>query len=323
MEINMTLNLTPKQQLFCDEYLVDLNATRAALRAGYSAGTALNGSLMRLPKIRLYLDEKMGEAAQKAQITKDMVLAELYKIAFGNMGNYFDEHGCIKPMHLLSEDAKAALWSTSVSDTGSGGTAAAVTKFRLYNKLTALDKIAKHLNLYKPEVKEAKVKYVYLDRDSLTADDRFEDKTVKKPRNSSLKPEDGSLKREENSLKPKENSLKPEAGSLKREENSLKPEAGSGKRDENLREEYEVLQADDDEILVDGAGIPYGHVRVPNPDNFIDLNETPEQLLARIGMKPPVAKPPKNNFSWGSKDRFNGNARGMIRRKPGEKWLLR
>jgi phage terminase small subunit len=55
----MLTPLTPKQQRFCDEYLIDLNATKAALRAGYSGATALSGQLMLLPKIKHYLSDKI------------------------------------------------------------------------------------------------------------------------------------------------------------------------------------------------------------------------------------------------------------------------
>jgi phage terminase small subunit len=81
--------LTPKQQRFCDEYLVDLNATKAALRAGYSGATALNGKLMTIPKIRYYLQQRTEAATRKAQVNHEMILNELCKMAFGNMGNYF------------------------------------------------------------------------------------------------------------------------------------------------------------------------------------------------------------------------------------------
>lgn len=111
--------LTPKQQLFCDEYLTDLNATRAALRAGYSTTTALNGQLMALPKIRSYIKEHTEAATQKLQVNRDRVLAELCKIAFGNFGNYYLPDGSLKPMQALSDDEKAALWHVK---TGADGT---------------------------------------------------------------------------------------------------------------------------------------------------------------------------------------------------------
>jgi hypothetical protein len=175
MKTNVADFLTPKQRKFCDEYLIDMNASRAALRAGYSASTALNGQLMAMSKIKLYLQQRTEEIAQKVQVTPDMVMRELCKIAFGNMGNYFLPDGRMKAMHELSDDEKAALWSISVNDDGSGSSVTATTKFRMYNKLSALDKIAKHLNFYKPEEKKPEIRYVYLDKADMTEDDWFED----------------------------------------------------------------------------------------------------------------------------------------------------
>jgi len=133
--------LTPKQQLFCDEYLVDMNATRAALRAGYSKSTALNGQLMTMPKIELYLKQRTQEKAKKLQVDHEMVLAELTKIAFANMGDYFGADGKLKPMHEIADDKKAALWNMRVSEDKNGPT----VHIRLNNKLTALEKIGRHI----------------------------------------------------------------------------------------------------------------------------------------------------------------------------------
>src|ERR1700744_1191481 len=96
--------LTPKQQKFCDEYLTDLNATRAALRAGYSSSTALSGALMRIPKIAAYIQQRTEAASREAQITHQMILAELGKIAFGNMRNYYHSDGRMKGVHELTAD---------------------------------------------------------------------------------------------------------------------------------------------------------------------------------------------------------------------------
>ena len=180
METNLTPFLTPKQKLFCDEYLTDRNATRAALRAGYSRDTAMNGYLMTLPKIKLYLEQQMETIAQEAQVSHAQILHELSKIAFGNMGNFFDADGGIKPMNDVGEDDKAALWSVSVSDAGSGATATSITKFRMYNKLSALDKIARHINFYKPQATEPKIVYKYVTTADITEDDTFDDPILQK-----------------------------------------------------------------------------------------------------------------------------------------------
>lgn len=167
--------LTPKQKAFCDEYLIDRNATAAALRAGYSNSIALNGYLMSIPKIKVYIKERCADAAEKAQVSHDMVLRELCKIAFGNLRNYFLPEGGLKPVHELTEDEAAALWSVSVTDTGSGVANGPTTKIRMYNKLTALDKIAKHLNFYSPEAKEPEKEYVYLNKEELQKHDLYGD----------------------------------------------------------------------------------------------------------------------------------------------------
>jgi hypothetical protein len=100
-----------------------------------------------------------------------MVLCEFCKIAFGNLRNYFLPDGAMKPVHELTEDEAAALWSVSVSDAPTGN----MVKIRMYNKLTALDKIAKHINFYKSGAPEPEKVYVYLDKEELCEDDLYGD----------------------------------------------------------------------------------------------------------------------------------------------------
>jgi phage terminase small subunit len=168
------LTLTPKQQRFCDEYLIDMNATRAALRAGYSQNTALNGQLMEVPKIQAYLKERRAEASQKLQIDHETLLGELMKVAFANMGDYFGDDGKIKPMQEIIEEKKSAIWSLKVSE-GKYGT---TVQLRLHSKLAALEKIAKHIKFYEPEKKQPEQVHVYVDKEDLNENDRFEDDSV-------------------------------------------------------------------------------------------------------------------------------------------------
>ncbi len=79
--------LSKKQELFCIEYLVDLNATQAYKRAGYSAKSdniaAVEASkLLRNPKIEAKIKELMDKRSQRTEVTADKVLAELAAIAF-------------------------------------------------------------------------------------------------------------------------------------------------------------------------------------------------------------------------------------------------
>ena len=76
--------LTPKQERFVAEYLIDLNATQAAIRTGYSAKTAeVQGSrLLSNAKIKAAIDAGRQKTAEKLQITREMVLAEYMMLAF-------------------------------------------------------------------------------------------------------------------------------------------------------------------------------------------------------------------------------------------------
>ena len=167
--------LTPKQQRFCDEYLMDMNATRAALRAGYTQATAMNGQLMEMPKIQAYLKERTAEASKKLQVSHETLLGELMKVAFANMGDYFGDDGKIKAMNDILDDKKSAIWSLKVSE-GKYGT---TVQLRLHNKLAALEKIAKHIKFYEVEQKQPEPQdAVYVDKGDLNDDDRFEDDSI-------------------------------------------------------------------------------------------------------------------------------------------------
>lgn len=77
--------MTAKQKIFCDEYLIDLNATQAAIRAGYSKKTAraiANENLMK-PYIKNYIDERMAEKESKLIANQDEVLKYLTSVMRG------------------------------------------------------------------------------------------------------------------------------------------------------------------------------------------------------------------------------------------------
>lgn len=79
------MKLTPKQQLFCDEYLIDLNATQAAIRAGYSEKTAgaIGAENLQKPQIRSYIDKRMDEKKSSLIASQDEVLEYLTSVVRG------------------------------------------------------------------------------------------------------------------------------------------------------------------------------------------------------------------------------------------------
>ena len=78
-------NMTPKQQRFCDEYLIDLNGTQAAIRAGYSAKTANEQASRMLAKanIKEYIDQRMAEKEKSLIADQDEVLKYLTSVLRG------------------------------------------------------------------------------------------------------------------------------------------------------------------------------------------------------------------------------------------------
>ncbi len=205
------LPLTPKQQLFCDEYLVDMNATAAAIRAGYSKTTALNGQLMTLPKVKIYLKSRTEQVSGKLKVTHEMVMDELRKIAFADMGAYFGVDGRIKPLHEVDADARAAIHHFSVKEDERGGT----FTIKLNNKLTALEKIIKLLGLYDMEELPAEKEYVYVDKDNLDDDDMLDD---------------DSFDEDDDDDEPEDGDRKPDVGDQKAEDSD-----NGEMRDEDLR----------------------------------------------------------------------------------------
>ena len=111
--------LEPKENRFCWEYLVDLNATQAAIRTGYSKRSAYSIGYENLQKhkIQTYINNLMIWRSLRTQVTADRVLEELAKIAFANEGvkikdklkalDMLAKHVCIND-ELLDLEKKAA-----------------------------------------------------------------------------------------------------------------------------------------------------------------------------------------------------------------------
>jgi len=148
------VSLTPKQERFVAEYLIDLNATQAAIRAGYSEKTATEqGSrLLTNVKVQQAIAKGQNKTAAKLEITKERIVEELAKIGFSNMLDYMragtDGDPYLDFSNLTREQA-AALAEVTVEDfkDGRGEDARDVrrVKFKLHDKKGALVDMAKML----------------------------------------------------------------------------------------------------------------------------------------------------------------------------------
>jgi len=80
-------DLTPKMKLFCEEWIIDFNATRAAISAGHSERSAaeIGSENLTKPKIQAYIRDLMAERSERTQVTADMVVTRLAQIAFADI----------------------------------------------------------------------------------------------------------------------------------------------------------------------------------------------------------------------------------------------
>lgn len=144
--------LRPKQQRFVAEYLKDLNATQAAIRAGYSVeSAAFQGSkLLADRNISQVIAEKTKNRLESADLSASRVLEEYRRLAFMDLRSFFDGDGNLKPIGQLTAEQGSAMASIEVviknAEAGDGHTDR-VHKFKLWDKTRALESLAKHFKL--------------------------------------------------------------------------------------------------------------------------------------------------------------------------------
>jgi phage terminase small subunit len=139
--------LTPKRRAFIDEYLIDFNATRAAVRAGYGARSAhtIGSRLLKLPAVKAALDAAIAARAERTRVTADRVIAEYARLAFADMRRYAEWNADgikLRPHTSLSADDAAAV--VELIPVGAAGRA----RIKLHDKRPALDALARHLGLF-------------------------------------------------------------------------------------------------------------------------------------------------------------------------------
>lgn len=142
--------MTDKQKRFADEYLVDCNATRAAIRAGYSPVSARYYAcrLMRRPEIRQAVEEAMKEREQRTAISQDRIIEELARIAFGDPReamSWGPDGVRLLPSEELGEEQAASIAEVCESSKGT-------PKLKRHDKVKALELLGKHLGLFTSKV---------------------------------------------------------------------------------------------------------------------------------------------------------------------------
>lgn len=142
--------MTQKQKRFIEEYLIDLNATQAAIRAGYSPDTAQQTGSENLskPVIRAQIDRAMAERSKRTGVNAERVVQELAKIAFVNAAEVIDPKTATVKVDALPEDT-AAIQSVKVKTFGEDGLE---REIKMADKLKALELLGKHLGMFKDRI---------------------------------------------------------------------------------------------------------------------------------------------------------------------------
>lgn len=150
--------MTDAQKRFCDEYLIDLNATRA-YKVAYSRckkdeTASVNGSkLLRNTKVQEYISRKQKEIEKRTEVTQDRVIKELAKIAFLDIRKLYTDNGQLKNVADLDSDTAGAISSLETLEEydGYGDDREKIgdtQKVKLLDKTKALELLGRHLGIF-------------------------------------------------------------------------------------------------------------------------------------------------------------------------------
>lgn len=141
--------MTKKQKRFVEEYLIDLNATQAAIRAGYSPDTAgsIGNENLKKPEICACVEKVMAERSKRTGVCADRVVQELAKIAFLNLRDVIDPKTAAVREDASDEDT-AALQSIKVKKSYSETGESIEREAKAADKLKALELLGRHLGMW-------------------------------------------------------------------------------------------------------------------------------------------------------------------------------
>lgn len=148
---------------FADKYFETLNASESARYAGFSEETAKQEGwrLLQRDDVQQYLEKLRAELQEKTGVTQQRVLNEIAKIAFSDIRNYYTDDDALKPITDLDDNEAAALSSVKILEEKLPGTQIVVgvnKEIKLYDKLSGLEKLARHLGLFEKDNQQSSAK---------------------------------------------------------------------------------------------------------------------------------------------------------------------
>jgi phage terminase small subunit len=153
--------LTARQERFVEEFLVDLNGTQAAMRAGYSTKTARSIAQENLtkPAIVTAIQKAKAKRAERVQLTADDVLNRFWDVASVSVTDFIEwtnESWRVKSSNEVPPSARAAIQSINIKQDGSGLS----ISVRMHDKLRALEACGKHLGLFGPTASKGEPEFM-------------------------------------------------------------------------------------------------------------------------------------------------------------------
>lgn len=154
----MINKITPKQKKFCDEYIIDLNSTQAAVRAGYSEKTAMEQGYQLLQKtsVKEYIAQCMVDRAERVQIKQDDVLRELITIAMTNITDFVtikaNDEGqkIVDILETAKMDPSKVAAISEIRQTKEG-----FISIKMCDKLKALELLGRHLGMFTEKIEHS------------------------------------------------------------------------------------------------------------------------------------------------------------------------
>lgn len=141
--------LRPKHKRFADEYLIDLNATKAAIRAGYSPKSAAQqgSELLKHPKVRAYIDARMAELSRRTGVNQERIIRELARIAFLDPTKLVDMDEATV-LAGATEDDRAAISAVRVKRIPTQDGEGVEREIRFADKIRALELLGKRFGMW-------------------------------------------------------------------------------------------------------------------------------------------------------------------------------
>lgn len=152
----MADQLTEKQEQFCQAYLIDFNASKAARLAGYSEDTAgaIGWENLKKPEIQARISELRLEMGKGFNVTRERIAQELALIAFGDTKVVFNEDGTLKtPDQWTDEGRLVSSYEESITEFGNEETGGIkkTKKIRLWEKTKAIEQLSRLMGYNEPD----------------------------------------------------------------------------------------------------------------------------------------------------------------------------